>query len=183
MHHNALSTEFLVGNDNDNPPGSEAGIVIRPAQTVDENWIKSMAESQGHYNAADLVVDLANDDYPEPATPSFYYDSPSDTIPNFTYCAQDLTVEATRKAHGVIWVKGNTVLDGTATMDTVLICEGTVTFNGNTNIVGGIIHYGGVINGNGNPNAIVVNDAFFNAMSLTIPIVTVKSWQEAVSAN
>ena len=183
MHHNALSTEFIVGNDNDNPPGSEAGIVIRPAQTMDEDYVKAMAASQGHYNAVDLTIDLANDDYPEPATPSFYHDSPTDTLPNFTYVGQDLTVGSNRKAHGVIWVKRNVVLNGTATMDAIIICEGTVTFNGTSDINGGIIHYGSVINGNGNPNAVDINDAFFDALSLSIPIVTVQSWQEAVSAN
>jgi hypothetical protein len=147
---------------------------------LDENFVKAFATDQGHYNPLDLDIGMANDDYPEPATPSFYY---SGTVPNFTYVGQNLVVGSNRRMFGVIWVKGNCVLNGTATMDAIIICEGDVTFNGTSDIIGGIIHYGGTIYGNGNPNAVTVNDGFFDAMSLSIPIVTVQSWQEAVSAK
>lgn len=187
MEHNGFVTEFIAGENIDEPPDSSEDtvppIVIRPAQTLDENFVKALATDQGHFNAVDLVIDNSNDNYPEPATPSYYYDSPTDTIPNMTYVGRDLTVGANRKAHGVIWVKGNVVLNGTATMDAIIICEGDVTFNGDSNIIGGIIHYGDFINGNGNPNAIIVNDSFFDALNATIPIITVVSSQEAVSAN
>jgi hypothetical protein len=183
MHRNGNATGFITGNDIDDPPGSETGIVIRPAQSMDEFYVKSMASSQGHYNAVDLTIGNANDDYPEPATPSFYYDSPADTIPNFTYVGQDLTVGSNRRMFGIVWVKRDVVLNGTATMEAIIICEGNIEFNGTSEIVGGIIHYGGTLTGNGNPNAITVNDSFFDAMSVSIPIVTVESWQETVSAN
>ncbi|MBC8554055.1 MAG: hypothetical protein H8D23_30975, partial [Candidatus Brocadiales bacterium] len=161
----------------------ETGIVIRPAQPLDDNFVKAIAIDQGHYNAWDLTIGLANDDYPEPSNPSYYYDSPTDTMPNFTYIENDFTVGSNRKAFGVVWVKGNVVLDGTATMDAIIICEGNVTFNGNSNIIGGIIHYGSVINGNGNPTAVTIENDFFRDLSKSMPIVIVKSLQEAVSAN
>ena len=185
MEHNGFETEFIAGTDDDEPDGSEASIVIRPpnVNVLDENFVKILATDQGHFNAVDLVIDNSNDDYPEPATPSYYYDSPTDTIPNMTYVGRDFTVGANRKAHGVIWVKGDVVLNGTATMDAIIICEGNVTFNGDSDIVGGIIHYGDFINVNGNPNAITVKDSFFDALNATIPIITVVSSQEAVSAN
>lgn len=188
MHNDGgtINTSFGVGTDNNTGPDPETGVVIRPAQTMDENYVKAFAISQGHYNALDLAIGLANDDYPEPAAvpaPSFYYDTPTDIVPNFTYVGRDLTVGSNRKMFGVVWVKRNVVLDGTATMDAIIICEGDITFNGTSEVVGGIIHYGTTLNGNGNPNAITVNDAYFDALSVSIPIVTVKSWQEAVSAN
>jgi hypothetical protein len=83
----------------------------------------------------------------------------------------------------VVWVKGNVVLNGTATMDAIIICEGDITFNGTSDIIGGIIHYGDYINGNGNPTAITVENDFFNDLSKSMPIVVVQSSHEAVSAN
>jgi len=179
-----LSTSFgTPGVNNNTGPDPETGIVIRPAQQLDVNFVKAFAIDQGHYNTLDLTIGLANDNYPEPSTPSFYHDSPTDILPNFTYVEQDFTVGSNRKAFGVIWVKGNVVLDGTATMDAIIICEGDVTFNGTSDIVGGIIHYGSVINGNGNPTAVTIENDFFSNMSKAMPIIVVKSSHEAVSAN
>ncbi len=180
----SIVTSFgTPGANNNTGPDPETGIVIRPAQPLDVNFIKSIATDQGHYNNWDLTVGNANDDYPEPSNPSYYYDSPTDTMPNFTYVENDLTVGSNRKAFGVIWVKGDVVLNGTATMDAVIICEGDVTFNGNSNLLGGIVHYGSEINGNGNPTAITIENDFFRDMSRSMPIVVVQSLQEAVSAN
>ena len=179
-----LSTSFgTPGVNNNTGPDPETGIVIRPAQTLDPNFVKAFAKDQGHYNAWDLTVGNANDDYPEPSAPSYYYDSPTDTMPNFTFVENDFTVGSNRKAFGVVWVKGDVVLDGTATMDAIIICEGDITFNGNSNIIGGIIHYGNTINGNGNPTAVTVFNDFFSDLSKSMPIVVVQSSQEAVSAN
>ena len=178
-----ISTSFGVGTNNNTGPDPETGIVIRPAQQLDPNFVKAFAIDQGHYNALDLTIGLANDNYPEPSTPSFYHDSPTDTMPNMTYVEQDFTVGSNRKAFGVIWVKGNVVLDGTATMDAIIICEGNITFNGTSDIVGGIIHYGSTINGNGNPTAVTVFNDFFSDLSKSMPIVAVQSSHEAVSAN
>ena len=50
-------------------------------------------------------------------------------------------------------------------------------------IIGGIIHYGNTINGNGNPTAVTVFNDFFSDLSKSMPIVVVQSSQEAVSAN
>ena len=179
-----LSTSFgTPGVNNNTGPDPETGIVIRPAQTLDPNFVKAFAKDQGHYNAWDLTVGNANDDYPEPSAPSYYYDSPTDTMPNFTFVENDFTVGSNRKAFGVVWVKGDVVLDGTATMDAIIICEGDITFNGNSNIIGGIIHYGNTINGNGNPTAVTVFNDFFSDLSKSMPIVVVQSSHEAVSAN
>jgi len=179
-----LSTSFgSPGVNNNTGPDPEDGIVIRPAQQLDENFVKAFAIDQGHYNTLDLTIGLANDNYPEPSAPSFYHDSPTDTMPNFTFVEQDFTVGSNRRAYGVVWVKGNVVLDGTATMDAIIICEGNITFNGTSDIVGGIIHYGDYINGNGNPTAIAINNDFFSNLSKSMPIVVVQSSHEAVSAN
>ena len=179
-----LSTSFgTPGVNNNTGPDPETGIVIRPAQQLDVNFVKAFAIDQGHYNALDLTIGLANDNYPEPSTPSFYHDSPTDIMPNFTYVEQDFTVSSNRKAYGVVWVKGNVVLNGTATMDAIIICEGDITFNGNSDIIGGIIHYGSTINGNGNPTAVTVFNDFFSDLSKSMPIVVVRSSHEAVSAN
>ncbi len=179
-----LSTSFgTPGVNNNTGPDPEDGIVIRPAQQLDENFVKAVAIDQGHYNALDLTIGLANDSYPEPSAPSFYHDSPTDTMPNFTFAEQDFTVGSNRKAFGVIWVKGNVILNGTATMDAIIICEGDITFNGTSDIIGGIIHYGDYINGNGNPTAVTVFNEFFSNLSKSMPIVVVQSSHEAVSAN
>ncbi|GAX61081.1 alanine-alpha-ketoisovalerate aminotransferase [Candidatus Scalindua japonica] len=74
-------------------------------------------------------------------------------------------------------------MNGTATMDAIIICEGDITFNGNSDIIGGIIHYGGVINGNGNPTAVTVENDYFRDLSTSMPIITVQSLSEAVAAN
>jgi len=179
-----IATSFgTPGVNNNTGPDPENGIVIRPAQQLDVNFVKAFAIDQGHYNALDLTIGLANDNYPEPSTPSFYHDSPTDIMPNFTYVEQDFTVSSNRKAYGVVWVKGNVVLNGTATMDAIIICEGDITFNGNSDIIGGIIHYGSTINGNGNPTAVTVFNDFFSDLSKSMPIVVVRSSHEAVSAN
>ncbi len=174
--------------------GSESGppaIVYRPlplpdlVDVIDKNLVKALATEQGHFNPAGLTVNAGNDDYPESIS-SFYY---SGAIPNFTYVNGILTVDAGYKAHGVIWVTGDVNLDDTGTMNAIIICEGGninfIGINDLSNINGGIIHYNetGVINGNQNAAAIVVNDGYFDDLNATIPIITIDSWQEAVSAN
>jgi len=166
-------------------PDAEAGIVIRPAQvleTFDEHFVKALATDQGNFNAADLIIDFGNDDYP---TASYYYHFPT-RMPNFTYVEQDLTVGASFNANGVIWVKGNVTLTSSDTMNAIIICEGNIDFGiGNaSNIDGGVILLGdGVITGNDNAAAIVVNQAYYDDLNAIVPDITVISWNEAVSAN
>ncbi len=167
-----------------NPPtgGSEANIIYRPAQQLDEYAFKAMAQSQGHYHIGDLDV---ADDYPNG---SFYFDKPTDTMPNFIFVEGDLTLNGNVVVFGVYWVKGSVAaLNGNYQINGIIIGEGNISFNGSPqspDVNGGIIQYGALntINANGNSD-MHINNGFFSALSATIPIVTVQSWQEARSAN
>ncbi|GAX61082.1 ornithine carbamoyltransferase [Candidatus Scalindua japonica] len=97
----SIVTSFgTPGVDNNTGPDPETGIVIRPAQLLDVDFVKVIAIDQGHYNAWDLTIDNANDDYPEPSNPSYYIDAPTNAMPNFTYVENDLTVGSNRKGWG-----------------------------------------------------------------------------------
>jgi len=169
------------------PPssGSRDGAVYQtPADEppdLDEEFFKAMAEDQGHYNPA--VVD----NYPNS---SYYYDAPTNTIPNITYISGDLSPCNNKTIYGIYWVQGDVSLGGNFQVNGIIICEGDVKMNGggsmaDPNMDGGIIQYGSSneLWAAGNPSIIQINDDFFDAMNNAIPIITVKSWQEAVSAN
>ena len=183
---NAATVTYDNGDSPPNPPsaGSETvpPIVYRPAQQLDENVFKAMAQTQGHYFIGDC--DPANN-YPNG---SYYFDTPTDTMPNFIYVEGNLALNGNPIVFGVYWVNGTvSTLNGNYQINGIIIAEGDVTLNGspqNPDLNGGIIQYGAAntINANGNPN-IQINNAFFSALSMTIPIVTVQSWQETVSAN
>ncbi len=161
----------------------ETGLVFRSAPTLEKGTFKAMAIDQGHYHSTDLTVNNANNNYPNT---SYYY---TGTMPNIIYVegsANLFKVNANRTAWGIYYVEGNVVLGGSnSTINGIVICEGNVTLNGNAFITGGIIQYGSSkkIFGNGNPSAIILDGSFFTALNQTIPIITVQSWQEAVSAN
>ncbi len=169
----------------------ETGIVIRPAQdfdlleTFDEDFVKAIATDQLHYHTGDHNVTTLISPYPNA---SFYYDSPTNTMPNFTYVVGNLTVSIGNNANGVIWVKGNVTLDDTLPNEAIIVCEGNIDFDfgtGNTSqINGGIIQLGaGVITGNDKADAIVVNTLYYSALDAIIPDIDVISWNETVSAN
>ncbi len=199
--YNAFTTWFVTGTNLDKPDDSANDIVFRPAVPADPTTFKgivqTIATAQLHNIVGNLSISLAstNDDYPEPLTPSFYYDSPLDTVPNFSYIDGNLTVDTFGyKAHGVIWVTGDVTLTDSGTMEAIIICEGNITFSGSqSNINGGIIHYGATITGNQNTTAsIIVHDPYFVDLNtyltsigspIEVPKITVVSWQDARSAN
>ncbi len=161
--------------------GSEAGIVYRPAVVLDENIFKAMAIDQGHYHPGDFP---ASDNYPNS---SYYY---SGSVPNVTYVTGNLTVNGNMEIFGVYWINGNTtVFNGNYRVNGIIICEGDLTMNGggnkSPNLNGGIIQYGvsSRLTGNGQPVDIDINEDYFDALNATMPIITVVSWEEAVSAK
>lgn len=173
------------GNGTNNvTTGSETGppaIVYRPAQPLDENVFKALATDQGHYYSGDFSV---SDNYPNG---SFYY---SGSVPNIIFVEGNLTLNGNREIYGVYWIKGNTtVFNDNYRVNGIIICEGDLTMNGggnkSPNLNGGIIQYGAssTLTGNGQPTDIDINETYFEDMNNTLPIVTVVSSQEAVSAN
>ncbi|MGR3175245.1 MAG: hypothetical protein ACUZ8N_11705 [Candidatus Scalindua sp.] len=174
--------------DSDDPPsdGSRDGVVYQPPvdepPDLDEEFFKVMAAAQGHYNPT------VTDGYP--GNNSYYYDTPTDTIPNIIYISGDLSPCNNKTIYGIYWIKGDVSLGGNFHVDGIIICEGDIKLNagGGTpdpHLNGGIIQYGslGELWAAGNPTTIQIKDAFFDALNATIPIITVQSWQEAVSAN
>ncbi len=161
--------------------GNETGIVYRPADPLDEDVFRVLAADQGHYYGGNFS---ATDNYPNG---SYYY---SGSVPNMTYVNGDLTINGNLQIYGVYWIKGNTtVFNGNYRINGIIICEGDLTMNGggtlSPNMNGGIIQYGATstLTGNGQPVNIDINATFFEDMNNTLPIVTVVSSQEAVSAN
>ncbi len=164
--------------------GSESGppgIVYRPAHPLDENVFKALATDQGHYHSGNFS---ASNNYPNG---SYYY---SGSVPNIIYVNGDLTINGNMEIYGVYWINGNTtVFNGNYRVNGIIICEGNLTMNGggalSPNLDGGIIHYGATntLTGNGQPVDIDINETYFEDMNNTLPIVTVVSSQEAVSAN
>jgi hypothetical protein len=175
------SDNVTYGDGSDNvTSGNEAGIVYRPAQTLDEDVFKVLAADQGHYHSGNFS---ATNNYPNG---SYYY---SGNVPNMTYVSGDLTINGNLNIYGVYWIKGNTtVFNGNYLIEGIIICEGDLTMNGGgtpPSMNGGIIQYGATstLTGNGQPVEIEINAIYFEAMNNTLPIVTVVSSQEAVSAN
>jgi hypothetical protein len=165
------------------PPtsGNEAGIVHRPSPTLDSEMFKVLATEQGHYHGGNYS---ASDDYPNG---SYYY---SGNVPNIVYVEGDLTINGNIVIYGVYWIKGSTtVFNGNYQVNGIIICEGDLTMNGggsmSPNMDGGIIQYGATstLTGNGSPVDIDINEDYFRDMNNALPIVTVVSSQEAVSAN
>ncbi len=169
------------GTDNVTGAGSETGIVYRPADPLDEDVFRVLATDQGHYHSGSFSV---TDNYPNS---SYYY---SGNVPNMIYVGGDLTINGNLEIYGVYWIKGNTtVFNGNYRINGIIICEGDLTMNGggtlSPNMNGGIIQYGATstLTGNGQPVDIDINATFFEDMNNALPIVTVVSSQEAVSAN
>jgi hypothetical protein len=100
-----------------------------------------------------------------------------------------MTVNGNLEIYGVYWVTGNAtvVMNGNYRINGIIICEGNLTMNGGgaiaPNMDGGIIQYGvtSQLIGNGQPVDIDINEEYFGFLSGSMPIVTVRSWQEAVS--
>jgi hypothetical protein len=181
----------FANSDVDIPPGdgSRDGIVYQssayPAPDLDENLFKALATDQigppVHYYGGNFAP---GNGYPNG---SYNY---SGSIPNITYVGGNLNVNGNIIVHGVYWVKGEVNLNGNCRVNGIIITEGNIDINGggNTdpNVYGGIIQYDSsntnTLTGNGNAN-LQVNNGFFDDLNSTIPIITVQSWQEAVSAN
>ncbi len=148
---------------------------------LDEEFFKVMAVYQGHYNPT--IVD----NYPNS---SYYYVTPTNTIPNITYISGDLSPCNNKTIYGIYWVKGDVYLGGNWQLNGIIICEGDAKMNGggsveDPNMDGGIIQYGSSkqLWTAENPSITQINNDFFDALNNTIPIITVQSWQETVSAN
>ncbi len=158
-----------------------SGIIYRTAPALDKGIFKAIAINQGHYHTSDLDIMNANDDYPNG---SFDYTA---TMPNITYVegsTNELKVNANRKAWGIYYVEGDVDLGGAnSEIEGIVICEGNVTINGTATITGGIVHYGTTLNGNGSPATITLNAGFFSKLNEAIPVITVYSNEDAVSAN
>ena len=180
-----LTTSFAGGNDNNiSNPDPEAGLVYRSPPVLDENMFKILSTNQGHNQSGTFT---ATDDYPEPGNPSYYYDASTNTMPNITHIDGNLSSIGNRVIYGIYWVTGWVDLSGGTVVHGIIICEGNLTQNGGAGdeIDGGIIQYGSTntLASNGNNVDITINDAFFDALNATIPIINVISNQEAVSAN
>ncbi|MFQ5685652.1 MAG: hypothetical protein ACE5GV_03235, partial [Candidatus Scalindua sp.] len=118
---------------------------------------------------------------------SYYY---SGSVPNIIFVEGNLTVNGNLTIYGVYWIKGaTTVFNGNYKVSGIIISEGDITMNGggnkSPNLDGGIIQYGATstLTGNGQPVDIDINEGYFENLNNTLPIVTVVSSQEAVSAN
>ncbi len=183
---------FSNGTYADSDAAPSDGSRILPVQTIyqtpgdsapdlDEEFFKAMAEDQGHYNPT------VTDGYP--GNSSYYYDTPTNTIPNITYISGSLSPCNNKTLYGIYWIKGDISLGGNFQVNGIIICEGDVKVSAsnaapNPHLDGGIIQYGsGQVWGAGNPTTIQINDDFFNALNNAIPVITVESWQEAISAN
>jgi hypothetical protein len=178
----------VVTSGQERGPPPELDIVFRPAVVIDYNIFKAMAEDQGHYHGSDFSVPNG---YPNN---SYFYigdgTSPSD-VPNVTFIQGDMDVNGNMEIYGVYWVRGNAtvVMNGNYRINGIIICEGNLTMNGGgmtaPNMDGGIIQYNATsqLIGNGQPVDIDINEGYFDFLNWSIPIVTVKSWQEAVSKN
>ncbi|MBC8550122.1 MAG: hypothetical protein H8D23_10755 [Candidatus Brocadiales bacterium] len=171
------------GTSPPDPPtsGNEAGIVHRPSPSLDSVVFKTLATEQGHYHGGNYS---APDGYPNG---SYYY---SGSVPNIVYIEGDLTINGNIEIFGVYWIKGSTtVFNGNYRVNGIIICEGDLTMNGggslSPNMDGGIIQYGvsSTLTGNGLPVDIDINEDYFRDMNNALPIVTIVSSQEAVSAN
>ncbi len=180
-----LTTSFAGGDDNNiSNPDPEAGLVYRSPPVLDENMFKILSTNQGHNQSGTFT---ATDDYPESGNPSYYYDAPTDTMPNITHIDGNLRSIGNRVIYGVYWVTGWVDLSGGTVVHGIIICEGNLTQNGGAGdeIDGGIIQYGSTntLASNGNNVDITINSDFFDALNATMPIITVQSLHEAVSAN
>ncbi len=195
MYDGTFANSTTVGSD------PETNIVYRPvlpAKPLDTTWpdipsipinsfdkyfVKTNATDQLHYHPGSFNV--ASPNYPT-ASFYYYYNSATDNMPHFTYVNGALTVDATCNANGVIWVTGNVTLTSTATMNAIIICEGNIDFGlgSASQIIGGVIQIGaGLITGNENNNAIVIDQDYYDHLNAAIPDIEVVSWNEAVSAN
>ncbi len=159
----------------------EDDIVYRDRPNLDSDVFKAMAIDQGHYHGGNYSAADGN------PNGSYYY---SGSVPNIVFIEGDLTINGNIIMYGVYWIKGNTtVFNGNYQVNGIIICEGDLTMNGggtqSPNMDGGIIQFGtsSALTGNGQPVDIDINEQFFTDMNNALPIITVVSHQEAVSAN
>ncbi len=167
--------------------GDDDGIVYRPPQVnKDEIEVifKAMSTHQVHNQDPPGGTWIVPDNYPPPSN-DYYY---SGSVPNIIYVDGNLQVNGGRTIYGVYWVTGSVDINGSARVRGIIICEGgNIDLHGggspsDVNINGGIIHYGGnTLQTDGNHIDININTGFFDALNGIIPVITVQSWQEAVS--
>ncbi|MCP4272211.1 MAG: hypothetical protein GY781_09625 [Gammaproteobacteria bacterium] len=175
---------------NDAPySGSRAGVVYQPPADsdppdLDEEFFKAIAADQAHTNPSPPN----NSTYPVGSS-SFYYDAPTNTIPNVTYINGDLITNNVT-LYGVYYVTGLVRMQGNMHVEGIIIGNSTIKLSASSaasdpHLEGGIIQFGGTghIWGAGNPSTIQINDAFFDALNNTIPDIRIQSFQEAMSAN
>lgn len=183
------STTDTVTYNNTGPfaidSGDDTNLVYYPSDPgLDENVFRALAQDQGHYFSGGFPTASLPDPYP---SSSFYFDAPTDTIPNVTFIEGNFAINGNDTYNGLFYIKGSTTsTNGAYTINGILISTGNISLNGSPDdpdINGGIIHTGSTITSNGNNGNIDVNVGFFSALDFSIPIVNVVSWQEAVSAN
>ncbi len=175
------------------PPSScpdnscRAGVVYQspayPAPVLDEEFFKAIAADQGHTNPS-----ISNNSTYPVGSSSYYYDAPTNTMPNITYISSGLSVNNVT-LYGIYYVTGAVAMQGNVHIEGIIIGKSTIKLSASgaasdPHLEGGIIQLGsGQIWGAGNPSTVQINDAFFDAMNNTMPVIDVQSWQEAVSAN
>jgi hypothetical protein len=178
-----LTVTYGNGPAFDIDAGDDTDLVHRSDPELDEDIFRALAQDQGHYYSGDFPPNPPTDPYPNS---SFFFDTPTDTIPNVIFIEGDFAINGSDVFNGIYYVKGSTTtLNGSYQINGILISEGDISMNGSPidpDINGGIIHTGGSITANGNPN-ISINEEFFDALNATIPIITIVSSQETVSAN
>ena len=170
--------------------GNPAGLIYNDQPVLNEDVFYAMADDQGPNHVKPLGY-ILNDTQNYPSN-SFFYDSPTDDIPNYSYINGTLDIVGARDIWGVVWVTGDVVSDGTARVHGIIICFGNIVMNGGGNpttpqIDGGIIQYdngsNAIQNNSGVELDISINNGYFNALNRSIPIVNTVSWEEATSQN
>ncbi len=163
--------------------GSETDLIYRSDPELEEDVFRAMAQGQGNYFPGDFPSNPPTDPYPNG---SFYLDAPTNTIPNVVFIEGSFAINGSDTFNGIFYVKGSTTaLNGNYQVNGILISAGDISMNGSPqdpDINGGIIHTGNTITANGNPN-VSINEDFFDALNASIPVITIQSLQEAVSAN
>jgi hypothetical protein len=150
---------------------------------LDEEFFKAIATDQGHANPS-----ISNGSIYPVGSSSYYYDAPTNTMPNVTYISGDLDVNNVM-LYGIYYITGAVTMQGNMHVEGIIIGNSTIKLSASNaasdpHLDGGIIQLGsGQVWGAGNPSTIQINDDFFDALNTSIPIITVQSLHEAVSAN
>lgn len=152
---------------------------------LEEEFFKAVATDQGHYNPT-----IPNNSTYPVGSSSYYYDAPTNTIPNITFISGSLDCRNVT-LYGIYYVKGAVAMQGNMQVKGIMIGESDIKLSasaaaGDPHLNGGIIQLGASplkIWGAGTPSTVKINNDYFDALNNTIPIITVVSHQEAISAK